>query len=134
MTTQFEPTHSAAGELAYARARDLAFDAIMNLWRRRSEAGMTQKELAMRISCSRSLVSRSLKGPGNWTLRTLAEFADALDGELEIHVFGLEDPPSNRDNYDAYEAHKPEPEPEEPMGLIKNEDLPPSDEPLGLGA
>lgn len=121
MTTQFEPTHSATGEFAYARARDLAFDAVMSLWRRRSEAGLTQKELAQRIGCSRSLVSRSLRGPGNWTLRTLAEFADALEGEVEIRVFGLDEPRSDRDNYDAYEAHKepePEPEPEQLTGSI----------------
>ncbi len=122
MTIQFEPVHSSTGEFAYARARDLAFDAVMRLWRRRSAAGMTQKELAKRIGCSRSLVSRALRGPGNWTLRTLAEFADSLEGEVEIRVFGLEDPPTDRDNYDAYEAHKRDANDQGVSGVARNRD------------
>jgi hypothetical protein len=66
---------------------------------------MQQKDLAQKMGCSAARVNKALRGPGNWTLRTFAEFLDALDGEAEISVFGLEDASSVRSNYDAYQVY-----------------------------
>jgi transcriptional regulator with XRE-family HTH domain len=89
----------------YARARDIAFDAVLALWRRRSAAGMKQIDVANAIGRDPAWVSRNLRGPGNWTLRTLGELAEALSGELEISVHALEDPMSNTPNYHAYAGY-----------------------------
>lgn len=74
----------------FALVRDAAFDAVRKLWRRRQAQGMTPKDLAARIGRDPAWISRYLKGPGNWTLRTFGAFVIALDGEAEINVFGLE--------------------------------------------
>lgn len=91
-----------AVDFEIARTRDLAFDAVQSLWRRRQSEGMSQADLAQKIDRDEAWVSRNLRGPGNWTLRTLARFANALDGEIALHLFALEDPAPTRDNYNAY--------------------------------
>jgi hypothetical protein len=90
----------------YARARDVAFDAVRALWRRRAAAGMQQIDIANAIDRDPAWVSRSLRGPGNWTLRTLGELVEALGGELEISVRGLEEPLALRTNYHAYAGYE----------------------------
>jgi hypothetical protein len=47
-----------------------------------------------------------LRGPGNWTLRTIGELVEALNGELEITVHAKEDPPERRTNYSAYSGYQ----------------------------
>lgn len=91
----------------YQRARDAAFEAIHSLWRRRKAEGMKQKDLAARIGRDAGWVSNSLRGPGNWTMRTLGELAVGLGGEVEVSVPGLEDPIASPGNYDAYLGYRP---------------------------
>jgi hypothetical protein len=90
----------------FARARDIAFSAVRSLWRRRRSEGMTQKDLAARIGRDPAWVSRKLQGPGNWTLRTIGAFVVALNGEMEISIHALEDPPEVLTNHPgAYEGY-----------------------------
>jgi transcriptional regulator with XRE-family HTH domain len=89
----------------FARVRDTAFDAVNALWKRRKAGGMTQKDLADRIGRDPGWVSRNLRGPGNWTLRTIGAFIVALNGEAEITIFGLEDTPHYPKNADAYSGY-----------------------------
>jgi len=91
-------------DYGFARARDLAFDAVLTLWRKRSAGGMTQSDLANRLGRDPGWVSRKISGPGNWTLRTLGAFVEALDGELEIVATPLEQPLVPRPNFDAYDV------------------------------
>jgi len=88
------------------RARDAAFDAIRGLWARRRGEGLQLKELANRIDCNVGWLSRALRGPGNWTMRTLGELAAGLDGEITISVRAIEDamvPPPNYDAWDDFD-------------------------------
>jgi transcriptional regulator with XRE-family HTH domain len=93
-------------EYAVARARDIAFDAVLRLWRKRKATGMQQADLAEILGREKGWVSKQLKGPGNWTLRTMAELVEALDGELEIQAFGREEPVDSRTNHDAYSGYE----------------------------
>ena len=61
------------GDYGFVRLRDQAFDAVLTLWRKRKDAGVTQKELADAIGRDEGWVSRNLRAPGNWTLRTIGE-------------------------------------------------------------
>jgi transcriptional regulator with XRE-family HTH domain len=91
-----------------ARARDLAFEAVSDLWERRQREGLTQKDLASRMGADKGWVSKNLRGPGNWTMKTFGAFVVALDGELEIKVHALEDTMERPENYDAYDDHSSE--------------------------
>ena len=87
------------------RLRDQAFDAVQELWRKRKAAGETQKMLADRIGRDPAWVSKNLRAPGNWTLRTIGELVQALEGEIEIRVSGLEEPIGQPENFDAYDQY-----------------------------
>jgi hypothetical protein len=89
-------------DYGFARARDIAFDAIQVLWRRRRSEGMRQTDIIAAIGRDAGWVSRNLRAPGNWTLRTIGELVEALNGELEIVVHAKEDPPERPANYFAY--------------------------------
>jgi hypothetical protein len=67
---------------------------------------MQQIDVAKAIGRDRAWVSRNLRGPGNWTLRTIGELVEALDGELEIRVYGMEDPLPVKTNYHAYAGYE----------------------------
>jgi len=99
----FQPRELA--DYGFARARDIAFDAIQALWRRRRSEGMKQTDIVAAIGRDAGWVSRNLRGPGNWTLRTIGELVEALNGELEIIVHANEDPPERLANYSAYAEH-----------------------------
>jgi hypothetical protein len=86
--------------------RDIAFDAVQSLWRRRQAEGMTQAQLAETIGKDAGWVSRNLRGPGNWTARTVGAFVVGLNGEIEITVHALEDPLPIRSNYHAYSGYE----------------------------
>ena len=106
MTSEFNDlTPKELSVYGYARARDLAFDAVCGLWRRRRSEGMTQKELADRIGRDPAWVSRYLQGPGNWTLRTIGAFVEALRGEIEINIHVAEEPIRGGRNSDAYSGY-----------------------------
>jgi transcriptional regulator with XRE-family HTH domain len=93
-------TREERRDYAIAAAQDAAFDAVAELWRKRKAAGVRKSDLADRLGRDRGWVTRSLSGPRNWTLRTLGELAEALDGDVEIVVIGREEPA--RHNFDAY--------------------------------
>src|SRR5882672_11283893 len=71
-----------------SRVRDAAYDAVMDLWRRRKSEGMTQTQLADALGGDAGWLSRNLRGPGNWTLRTVGRLVEALNGEVELKVHG----------------------------------------------
>lgn len=49
-------------------------------------SGLTQQELARRLERLRSTINRQLSGEAEITLRTLAEFAWALDREISFEL------------------------------------------------
>jgi transcriptional regulator with XRE-family HTH domain len=99
---QIVMTPNERADYGFARVRDAAYDAVMDLWRRRKAEGMTQAQLADALGGDTGWLSRNLKGPGNWTLRTVGRFVEALNGEVELKVHGLEDPLPVPPNYHAY--------------------------------
>ncbi len=110
MTSQSNAPPLADRDLAdygVARLRDQAFDAIGALWRRRQSEGWTQKRVADAIGRDPAWVSRNLRAPGNWTLRTIGELIQALDGESEITISPLEAPLEARPNDHAYTGYLP---------------------------
>jgi len=94
-------------EYGVVRLRDQAFDAVQGLWRKRQAAGMTKKALADVIKRDPAWVSKNLSAPGNWTLRTIGELVQALNGEVEVKVVGLEEPEGVPSNFDAYDEYRP---------------------------
>ena len=99
------------GDYGFARARDIAFDAVQTLWRRRRSEGMRQTDIVKAIGRQPAWVSRNLRAPGNWTLRTIGELIEALDGELEIIAHPLEELPEKPRNYSAYAGYETKPPP-----------------------
>jgi transcriptional regulator with XRE-family HTH domain len=91
------------------RARSIAFDAVYKLWLRREAEGMTQADLARAIGRDEAWVSRTLSGPGNWTIKTIGTLVQGLNGELEITVHAMEDPVPDA-GPDAYERYLGKPE------------------------
>lgn len=65
--------------------------AVWMLWDRvRKERKVDQQWLAERLGKSKGRVSRLLKGPGNWTLDTVGELLEAMEGRLtlvEAHTY-----------------------------------------------
>jgi hypothetical protein len=113
MTSQSNNAPSANTDLtkrdlaAYgvARFRDQVFDAVLSLWRRRSAEGWTQKRVAEAIGRDPAWVSRNLRAPGNWTIQTVGELVQGLEGEVEVSTAALEDPVQYTSNYAAYNAY-----------------------------
>jgi transcriptional regulator with XRE-family HTH domain len=111
MTTPSDLTSlspSERREFGFARARDAAFDAVSSLWNRRQNEGMTQTDIANALGSDPGWVSKNLRGPGNWTLRTFGAFVEALNGEARITIRALDDPPQVLSNYHAYVGYEPE--------------------------
>jgi hypothetical protein len=105
MTTPSDLNSLSPKELrdyGFARVRDAAFDAVQSLWSRRQTEGMTQADLASAIDADAGWVSKNLRGPGNWTLRTFGALVESLGGQAEIRVRAAEDPLPIRANYHAY--------------------------------
>jgi hypothetical protein len=94
-------------EFGFARARDAAFDAVSSLWARRQNEGMTQTDISNALGSDPGWVSKNLRGPGNWTLRTFGAFVEALNGEASISIRALDDPLLVRSNYHAYVGYEP---------------------------
>ena len=106
--SNFELIPTDLGAYGAQRARDAAFDAIRELWAQRKSEGLKQSELAARIGRDRGWVSACLRGPANWTMRTLGELAAGLGGEIEIRVIPLEKPSGDPLNYSAYDDYTPD--------------------------
>lgn len=101
MSFEIEMSKEELRERGYLRARDEAYDAIFGLWlTRSSKDNTTQKDIAAFLDRDTAWVSRALSGPANWTMRTLGELAEALDGVIHITVDPVESlKPSNFDKY-----------------------------------
>lgn len=111
MTFQFEANvniprrrgqRSERADYGTARVKDKAFEAIRRLWEKRRQQGLKLKDVAGRIDADPGWVSKHLRGPGNWTLRTFGALVEGLEGEAEIDVFPIEEPADDRTNFDAY--------------------------------
>jgi transcriptional regulator with XRE-family HTH domain len=85
-----------------ARAKDIAFEAVLDLWHIREAQGLTQKVLAERVGCDETSISRSFRGPANWTFKTFGRLVQGLHGSLRIFVDPIEDTAPDGSNYDAY--------------------------------
>ena len=81
-----------------ARIRNAAFAEIIALWRKRKSQGMKQKEFAKRLDRDTGWLSKELRGPGNWRLKTIGAMVEALDGEIEIRVYDINDRALSREN------------------------------------
>lgn len=105
MTSLYEIAPLTAAQRAsygVERVKLLAFEAVHGLWLRRKAQGRTQSELATTLGKDEGWLSRNLRGPGNWTIKTLGEMVEALDGDIKIIVCGAEDPLDDRSNDHAY--------------------------------
>lgn len=94
-----------AGSYGVELVRNAAFDAIIRLWRKRQSQGLTQKILAAKTGSQPATVSRNLRGPGNWTLRTFGEMLCALDGSVRIDVYPNDEPVRDLTNSSAYDGY-----------------------------
>lgn len=81
-TLRLSPRKRASGRFI-GRVRDELIKAFLEA---KAERGLTQRQLADDLGVDRARVSRALKGEENLTLRSVAEFASALDREI---VFSL---------------------------------------------
>ncbi|MFN3623680.1 MAG: hypothetical protein ACK4TP_06405 [Hyphomicrobium sp.] len=93
---------SELADYGQARVRDLAFDAIRELWQLRQSQGMKQVELASKLGRDPAWVSRNLRGPRNWTFKTFGAFLVALEGDLEMVAHPMEESCVGNSNYHAY--------------------------------
>ena len=95
-------------EYGFLRVRDAAFDAVCTLWKRRQDEGMTQAQIASAIDGDTGWVSKNLRGPGNWTMKTFGAFVEALNGEVQISIRAMEDRLPVLTNYHAYVDYESE--------------------------
>lgn len=95
-------------EYGFLRVRDAAFDAVSALWKRRQAEGMTQAQITSAIDADGGWVSKNLRGPGNWTMKTFGAFVEALNGDVQISIRAMEDPLPVLTNYHAYIGYEPE--------------------------
>ena len=59
--------------------------AVWELWNRvREEQGVDQTWLVERLGSNKGHVSRLLNGSGNWTLDTLADLLEAMEGRITL--------------------------------------------------
>ena len=70
---------------------------------------MRQTDIVAAVGRDAGWVSRTLRAPGNWTLRTIGELVEALNGEIEIIVHAKEEPTAQFSNYHAYAEYMPPP-------------------------
>jgi hypothetical protein len=100
ITNQMSPKDRA--KYGAALVKGAAFDAVQNLWRRRSAEGWTQARVASAVGVDEGWLSKQFVGPRNWTMETFGVLVEGLNGEVEIVVHAAEDRIVDRKNYDAY--------------------------------
>src|ERR1700733_4711271 len=82
-----EMTPQDRADYGSARARDLLFDAVIDLWRDRLAQGKGSiNHLSLRIGRSPRWVKRALSGPEGWTLKTFGQLVEALEGDIEVCI------------------------------------------------
>lgn len=64
--------------------------------------------MANAIGADAGWVSKNLRGPGNWTMKTFGAFVEGLNGEAQIIIRAAEDPSPVLTNYHAYVGYEPE--------------------------
>lgn len=79
-------TQQVIAAYGHLRARHASYEAVMELWRRRQEEGLTVNHLSQRIGRSPRWIKRALNGPEKWTLKTFGELVEAMEGEIEIRA------------------------------------------------
>lgn len=84
--------HRDLADYGFAHLRDILFDSVRVLWKRRMDEGVTFQDISKRIDRPVRWVREKYSAPGQWTLRCAGELISALDGEAEIKIAGLEDP------------------------------------------
>ena len=86
-----------------SRVKDIAFEAVLDLWAIREADGLTQKALAERVGCDETSISRNFRGPANWTFKTLGRLVQGLQGSIRIIIDPIEDAIPGGSNFDAYD-------------------------------
>src|SRR5687768_1629868 len=91
MTTQTDTTYQRFESESNAQRRllrqeELILEVTEALLQAMDKAGVTQAELAQRLGKTRGFISQVLAGGRNLTLRTIADFADALDERVRVQV------------------------------------------------
>lgn len=64
----------------------------------RTQAGLTQEELAQRMNSKQSLVARLESGAQNTTVKTLARIAEATGTQLKISFVQSLEPPHSKES------------------------------------
>lgn len=97
-------TPKELGKYGAAVAKDIAFDAVSALWRkRRADKNWSQKLAAESIGADEGWYSKQFNGPRNWTMESFGALVQSLNGNIEIIVRAAEDvSANNQNNYDAY--------------------------------
>ena len=95
-------SNAEADQYAVMTLRSSAFNAVHDLWRKRSAEGMTKKDIARFLERDPAWVSRAFSGPANWEFKTFARLVRALRGEVRLTVIPLESP--SDENFDAYQG------------------------------
>lgn len=72
-----------------------AFYAVVEY--RRNTIRLTNMEIARRSDWSRSMITKTLGAPSNWTLKTISELATALDVDFKFYLVDRTDRSRNFD-------------------------------------
>jgi len=106
----------------FARVRDIAYDAVQDLWQRRKAEGWTQIQVAKNLDRDTGWLSKHLKGSGNWTFRTFGTLVQGLHGTIEIVVRAEEDTNPNC-NYNPYSSYVMDVQPVVLSGAVAEIDI-----------
>jgi transcriptional regulator with XRE-family HTH domain len=89
------PSRFDDNELAFLREtlfREVFGAAYNVLTVRKDEIGFTRDDLAHRTGWDKTSISKILKGPANWTLKTLSDFCNAVEVDVDIKLIDRRDP------------------------------------------
>lgn len=84
IVSETESRHFSAGTLAYyqARTRNRLYDLVLSKFREAERLeGLTRAELARRTGKRPEVITRLLRGPGNWTIDTASDLLMGIAGE-----------------------------------------------------